>query len=154
VSVTRYWHEVAGHNFRLTNLQAAIGCGQLEHVDKIIAERSRIYRRYCALLGSMRGVSMQEIQQNVLPVMWAVAIRLDGSVFPQGRDQVMAQMSTVGIETRPGFYPASAMHHLYGPQVLPVCDEVGQSVLVLPSSPSLANDDIERVCDALESFAC
>lgn len=154
VSTTRYWHEVAGHNFRLTNLQAAIGCGQLEHVDKIIAERSRIYRRYCALLGSMRGVSMQEIQQDVVPVMWAIAIRLDGSVFPQGRDQVMAQMSTTGIETRPGFYPASAMHHLYGPQVLPVCDEIGQSVLVLPSSPSLTNDDIERVCDALESFAC
>ena len=154
VSTTRYWHEVAGHNFRLTNLQAAIGCAQLEHVDRIIVERSRVYRRYCELLGSIGGVVMQDIQQNVLPVMWAVAISLNGSVFPQGRDKVMAQMSKEGIETRPGFYPASALHHLYGPQLLSVCDEVGRSVLVLPSSPSLTNDDIRRVCDVLRSFAC
>lgn len=150
---TRYMHEVAGHNFRLTNLQAAIGCAQLEQIDRIIAKRAEVYAAYCARLSTMPGVAMQRIDADVSPVMWAVGVRLDPAHYPQGRDAVMEGMTALGIETRPGFYPASAMPHLYGPQQVPVSDAIAASALVLPSSPSLDASQIDRICDGLASLA-
>lgn len=154
VAAKRYWHEVAGHNFRLTNLQAAIGCGQLEHIEKIVSERKRVYDAYRGLLAGVKGLTLQEMTAGVEPVVWAIALKLDPVAFPQGRDAVMQQMSAKGIETRPGFYPAGALHHLYGPQALPVCDEVGGATLVLPSSPALTIAEIEYVCETLGALAC
>lgn len=149
----RYLHEVAGHNFRLTNMQAAIGCAQLEKIGHIVARRAAIYRNYVAALQAVPGVALQVITEAVDPVVWAVAIRLDPSVFPQGRDAVMAQMAAMGIETRPGFYPASAMRHLYGRQHLPVSEELGAWVLVLPSSPSVDEAKVSRICRSLKALA-
>lgn len=151
---TRYLHQVAGHNFRLTNLQAAIGCAQLEQIDRIVAKRGQVWDAYRACLQMVPGVAMQVIEADVDPVMWAVGVRLVPQRFPQGRDVVMEQMAAFGIETRPGFYPASAMPHLYGPQKLPVSDMLAATILVLPSSPSLDEARIHRICDALASLAC
>jgi perosamine synthetase len=150
---TRYLHEVAGHNFRLTNLQAAIGCAQLEAIDRIIGKRAEVYRAYHERLHLMPGVAMQRVEVDVAPVMWAVGARLDPARYPQGRDAVMDGMLALGIETRPGFYPASAMPHLYGAQRLPHSEAVARSVIVLPSSPSLDGARIDRICDALASLA-
>lgn len=150
---TRYLHEVAGHNFRLTNLQAAIGCAQLEQVESIIAKRAETYDAYLRRLRELPGLSMQCIDADVVPVMWAIGVRLDPMRYPQGRDAVMDGMSVLGIETRPGFYPASAMPNLYGPQQLPVCEALAGSIVVLPSSPSLGLARIDRICDALSSLA-
>lgn len=150
---TRYMHEVAGHNFRLTNLQAAIGCAQLEQIERIVAKRAEVYEAYRSRLEAMPGVVMQAIEVGVVPVMWAIGVRLDKDRYPQGRDAVMGGMSSLGIETRPGFYPASAMPHLYGPQQLPASEALAASILVLPSSPSLDTARIHRVCDALASLA-
>ena len=150
---TRYMHEVAGHNFRLTNLQAAIGCAQLEQIERITARRAQVHADYHARLVSMPGVAVQRVSDDVSPVMWAIGVRLDAAYYPQGRDAVMDGMTALGIETRPGFYPASAMPHLYGPQRLPICDAVAASIIVLPSSPSLDTLSINRICDALASLA-
>lgn len=150
---TRYLHEVAGHNFRLTNLQAAIGCAQLEQIERIVGKRAQVLSAYTANLQAMPGVAMQVIEDDVEPVMWAVGVRLDPARFPHGRDTVMSQMAALGIETRPGFYPASAMPHLYGPQHVPVSDALAASILVLPSSPSLDKASIDHICDALASLA-
>ncbi|HEY0661563.1 MAG TPA: DegT/DnrJ/EryC1/StrS family aminotransferase [Lysobacter sp.] len=153
VARTRYLHEVTGHNFRLTNLQAALGVAQLEQIDRIADKRARLYAAYRARLQAMPGVAMQRIEGDVAPVMWAVGVRLDPARYPQGRDAVMDQMAALGVETRPGFYPASAMPNLYGPQVLPNSAALGASILVLPSSPSLDDARIDRICDALGSLA-
>lgn len=150
---TRYMHEVAGHNFRLTNLQAAIGCAQLEQIDRIVEARGRVWTKYRDRLLALPGVTMQFVEADVEPVMWAVGVRLSPDVFPRGRDAVMDQMTSLGIETRPGFYPASAMPHLYGAQHLPMSDALAASILVLPSSPSLDDTRINRICDALASLA-
>jgi perosamine synthetase len=145
----RYWHEVAGHNFRMTNLQAAIGCAQLERIDAITASRREVHAAYTACLDGQPGIRLQSITASSSPLLWAIAVRLSPERFPQGRDQVMEQMAAAGIECRPGFYPASAMPHVYGRQQLPVCEDIAASVLVLPSSPVLRHDDVRRVCDTL-----
>jgi len=148
-----YWHEVAGHNFRLTNLQAALGCAQLEHLEDIVRERKRVHNAYQARLGALDGISPQHFEPDVTPVLWAYALKLDARAFPQGRDAVVKQLAGQAIETRPGFHPASEMRHLYADcPPLPVCEELGRTVISLPTWPGLKDEVIERICEALKAL--
>jgi perosamine synthetase len=147
MSSRRYWHVVAGHNFRLANIHAAIGCAQLERIDDITKERVRVYSLYKKLLSNIDGVTLQFFSESVEPVVWAIAVKLDESAFPQGRDGVIAQLKELGVECRPGFYSADLMPHLYGDISLPVCRELGQQILSLPSGPTLTNEEIEYACE-------
>ena len=147
---TRYLHEVAGLNFRLTNLQAAMGCAQLERMEDIARERRRMDASYRRHLAGAEGIVFQVYRDDVDPVVWAIGIKLDPRFFPQGRDAVMAQMTAAGVETRPGFYSASAMKHLYGNvEAIPICDEISRSVISLPSYAQITEDEIAQVCGAL-----
>lgn len=152
MSSRRYWHDVAGHNFRLTNMQAALGCAQLEYIDVIRIERNRVYAFYRELLDGIEGLQFQHYPSYVEPLVWAVAVKLDANVFPQGRDKVIEQLGKMQIETRPGFYSASSMKHLYETEQLPICEDLSRQVISLPSSPVLTNDEIDRVCSSLKSL--
>jgi perosamine synthetase len=144
-----YWHDVPGYNFRLTNIQAAMGCAQLEQLDAILAERRRVAARYKAHLSALPGIIQQRFPENVDAVVWAIAVRLDPKFYPQGRDQVMDQMSAANIETRPGFYPPTAMQ-FYDCPSLPVCEGIAATVISLPSFSTLSDFWIDRICRQLD----
>ena len=147
---TRYWHEVAGHNFRLPNMQAAMGCAQLEQIERISAARRRMFATYRRMLGEIQGVTTQYFSPDVDPVPWVVAVTLDPKAFPQGRDAVMNSMTEARIETRPGFYTPSRMHHLYkttGP--IPASDATSDWLVALPSFASISDEQIELICSQL-----
>lgn len=151
MSSRRYWHVVAGHNFRLANIHAAIGCAQLERIDDITKERARVYDLYKKLLSNIDGVTLQFFSESVEPVVWAIAVKLDPIAFPQGRDGVIIELKERGVECRPGFYSADFMPHLYGDISLPVCRELSQQILSLPSGPALTNTEIEYACESFKS---
>lgn len=143
-----YWHELPGHNFRLTNLQAALGVAQLERIEAILDQRARMYNRYQSRLRSIPGTSMQCITESCEAAVWAIAVKLDAASFPQGRDDVMSSLSSKGIETRPGFQPPNEMDY-FGPATVPVSEELGRWVISLPSYPSLSDGEIDYVCREL-----
>lgn len=143
-----YWHELPGHNFRLTNLQAAMGLAQFEKLDSIVMERQRVYTEYKKYLAGVDGLAMQKFETEVKPVVWAVAVKLDMNAFPQGRDKVIDQLHEKGIETRPGFYAASKLK-IYDCSSLPICEEISETVISLPSFPTLQNDQISYICERL-----
>lgn len=149
---TRYWHEVPGHNFRMTNMQAALGCAQLEKIDQIIFERKRIYASYRKYLSKVPGVALQSFARGVEPVVWAVAVKLEPRAYPQGRDAVMRQLQDAGVESRNGFYAASMLRHLYGCSTLPICEDLARQVISVPTYCSLADGDIEFICSLLDSL--
>lgn len=152
MSSRRYWHDVAGHNFRLTNMQAALGCAQLEQISKISAERARVYHGYVAHLSNIPGVTLQTFEKDVDPLVWAIAVRIDPKAFLQGRDALMQQLLAMGIETRPGFYSANFMPHIYGQANVPVSKILSEQIISLPSSPSVTDNDIEYICSSLASL--
>jgi perosamine synthetase len=141
----RYFHEVVGHNFRLTNLQAALGCAQLEHIDDIVANKKRVFARYQKHLANMPGVRVQAITPGCDPVMWAIAVKVSA---PGSRDQLMENLKIQGIETRPGFYAFSDMP-VYRAGYLPVTKDVAESVLSLPSYTMISDEDIDYICSVL-----
>jgi perosamine synthetase len=146
-----YWHELPGHNFRMTNLQAALGCAQLEKIDLVIRERNRVYSRYKKYLFNNHGITPQDYSPNVEPVLWSMAIKLDKRAYPQGRDEVMRQMTSLQIETRPGFYSPRFMDFYSCPR-LPISEEISELAISLPTFPSLKNEEIEYICSSLISL--
>jgi len=144
---TRYFHDVPGHNFRMTNIQAAIGCGQLEHAEEIFEHRKKIHGRYFRELYMKKGVSLQVFPYRVLAVPWMFACLLDESIFGE-RDEVISQMYKLGIEVRPGFYSAS-LQPIYGCPPLPTCEYIGKRVISLPGSPPSDSLDVEMICSTL-----
>jgi len=147
-----YWHEVPGHNFRLTNLQAALGCAQLESMDRVIAERQRVFSHYQRRLRNLPGVTLQQFTRGCEPIVWTVAVRLSENSYPQGRDAVITAMASEGIETRPGFQPPAEMSYFEATS-LPVSETLGKWVLSMPMYPTLAGDEIDRICDQLAAHA-
>lgn len=146
-----YWHEVPGHNFRITNLQAALGCAQFEHIETIVRERRRVYTQYEHRLRDLQGVTLQQVTGRSEPLIWAVAALLSPKHFQQGRDEVLSQMMRYGIETRPGFQPPHEMPYFEAPPY-PVSDLLGRWVISLPTFPTLQEDQIDYVCGRLASL--
>jgi perosamine synthetase len=150
IDQTRYWHKVPGHNFRMTNLQAAVGCAQLGRIDTITLERRRVYDSYQKYLSNVPGVTMQGFAQGVVPLVWAVAVKLDPKAYPQGRDTLIRQLRESNIETRNGFYSASMLPHLYTSLALPVCEDLSRQVISFPSYGNLEDLDIQFICSSLD----
>jgi perosamine synthetase len=147
-----YWHDLAGHNFRLTNLQAAVGVAQMEKLEHIVKERKRVYNQYQNLLANLPGLTLQYFPPEVDPVIWAIAVKLDPLAFPQGRDSVIQEMIHGGIETRPGFVAPRFMDHIYVCPALPISEELSKNVLSLPTYPTLRDEQICFICDQLQKL--
>ena len=144
-----YWHEVVGHNFRLTNLQAALGCGQLENIEMIISEKKRIFTFYYDKLNGLDGITFQQYSKNVEPVMWTVAIKIDELFFSGDRNSMMSSLRDSGIETRPGFYPYREMPPYDAPH-LQVSEDLSANVISLPSFIGLSDENINYICDEIK----
>lgn len=150
----RYWHDVIGFNFRLTNLQAALGCAQLDQLDRIMDARRAIHTAYAERLAELPEVRLQRFDDTVDPVVWVTVIQLiddrDPERVRERRDAIMAEMAGDGIETRPGFYDLATLPP-YDAPVLPVSRHVSASTIALPTYVGLSIDDIERICASLGS---
>jgi perosamine synthetase len=142
----RYWHVELGFNYRMTNIAAAIGLGQVERLDDILLCKRAIAARYRRLLAGS-GVTFQAASNAVESSEWLVSLLL-----PRGVDRayVMQRLARNGIETRPVFYCAHHMPPHYRPDLrLPISEDIAARGISLPSYPVLSEADINRVCTSL-----
>ncbi len=147
----RYWFPVIGYNYRMTNIQAAIGLAQMETVDTAIAERERLARWYDNALGALSDrIVLPREAEWAKQVYWMYTIFLrEGTEFD--RDRVMRELDEQGIETRPVFYPMHVMPPYLEDKSYPVADEWAQRGINLPTHQDLTLDDVHRVAAALEA---
>ena len=99
----KYWHDEVGYNYRMTNLQAAIGCGQLERIEQILESRSEIERKYKSTLNDNEIIIFQNELSNQKKVVWMV------SVLSQKKIEIMNLLKESNLDVRPFFYPLSSM---------------------------------------------
>ena len=147
----RYWHEEIGQNFRLTNLQAALGVAQLKKLKEILEGKKRIHALYRKYLAYEEGVVFQLFSPKVDAVVWAVAVRIDPKVFGVSRDTLIKRLLERGIETRPGFYPPSKMPFYKAP-ALPIAESIAENILVLPSFVQLTEQQVKDVCNHIKKL--
>lgn len=103
----KYWYDNLGFNYRMTNIQAALGMAQLEQLGHLISLRDEIYSTYRETLGNHPLIRLQTTVQN-RNVNWMFTIRLRGFTF-ETRDIVIESLKEYGIDSRPVFYPISMM---------------------------------------------
>ena len=143
----RYWHEVIGFNYRMTNIAAAIGVAQFERLSLILARKQTVSQRYRELLADL-PVTFQKPGAGVRSSEWLISVLL-----PEGtdRERVMVEMSAAGVETRPVFYCAHTMPMYAQQERLPVAEAIAARGISLPSFPTIREDELERVAGALAS---
>lgn len=149
----KYYHYLPGHNFRLTNLQASIGCAQLKKIDKIISQRKRVYHYYSKIFENIDGLKMQAIYSAVKPVMWTFAVVLDPKVFVD-RDKIIENMKLKGIETRNGFYSPNrlSLYKKCNISNLKFSEKLSRNIICLPFFTSLKENEMEYIVQTLLSF--
>ncbi|WP_310603773.1 DegT/DnrJ/EryC1/StrS family aminotransferase [Anaerosporobacter sp.] len=149
----KYWHIAVGYNYRMTNMQAAVGLGQLENINWHIAERERIaklYRKY--LKGTEAYMKMQYAPNDYKQTYWMNNIMLQ-DIVAKGRDQVMEEMEACNIEMRPVFYPMHIMPpYLDNTISCPIAEKLGARGISLPSHAMLTEEEVAYICDCLKKI--
>ena len=153
----KYFHPELGFNYRMTNLQAAIGCAQVEAAADLCARKKRIGARYRKALEGVAGVRFAKVPQGQDVVPWLHAIVDDTLDGEESRDALMARMLEQGVETRPFFAPMHLFPYLSktpvaGLGALPISERIASKGVCLPSGGGLADDEIDRTVEVL--LAC
>ena len=147
----QFWADVVGYKFKMSNLQAAIGCAQMERIEALTARKREILHAYKARLGRINGVSMNPEPEHTLSGAWMPTV-----VFAEGlgveRDAIMAAFQNADIDARVFFYPLSAQ-----PMFTPVRNNVHahsicERAINLPSFHDMTDRDIDRVCTVIEAL--
>jgi perosamine synthetase len=149
----RFLHDELGFNFRLTNLQAALGVTQVERIEAIVARKRAMGRAYTERLSEVAGLELQLEQPGAHSVYWMYGLLVDESTGIDAAE-LARRLGTSGIETRPFFLgmheqPALRERGLFVGESYPVAERLARQGLYLPSSLGLDEADIERVCEAV-----
>jgi perosamine synthetase len=141
----RYWHDVIGFNYRMTNLQAAIGVAQLKKIDALIDKKRRIATVYNKLLKDMPNVTLPPEMPWAKNVYWLYSVLVNATL----RDKIIEYLEQQGIESRPFFYPSHLMPPHKAVLSLPISEELSAKGLNLPSGTMLSENQITEVVTSL-----
>lgn len=148
----RYWHESVGFNYRMTNIQAAIGVAQMERVGNFIARKLAIAKRYRANLAGTKGLRLPVESSEAGNVYWLFSLIVEYETLGIDRDELMQGLSRGGIETRPLFHPLHRMppYRQYGQgRRFPVAEWLADNGMSFPSSVSITDAEIDYICSFL-----
>jgi perosamine synthetase len=142
----RYWFPVIGYNYRMTNIQAALGLAQLEQIEHYTAHHRRVAGWYAEQLAPAAGWMDLPVEEAwAQHAYWLYTVVL-GPAVRLSRDEVMAELAKVGIQTRPVFYPMHVMEPFYeGPGRYPVAERLSERGLSLPTHIRLSEEDVAYI---------
>jgi perosamine synthetase len=147
----RYWFPVVGYNYRMTNIQAAIGLAQLERFDEFISARAAIATRYLENFTAIGDeIELTSVPANASPVPWLQNVFLRDADAPR-RAAMMGYLTEQHVDSRPVFYPMHVLPVFETDTPFPVADDWSARGISLPLHTALSVDDVDRVCDALVS---
>jgi len=149
----RFFHEELGFNFRLTNLQAAVGLGQLERIDEIVARKRWMGAEYTRRLKDIKGLQLPTEEPWARNVYWMYGVVL-GEEVGMDATQLALRLQQRGVETRPFFWgmheqPVFRKQGLFVNEHYPMAERLARRGLYLPSGLALTEDQLARVCDAV-----
>jgi perosamine synthetase len=150
----RYFHSELAFNYRMTNVQAALGVAQLEQIETFIAKKRLIHEWYLEMLSDVAGLRLNPELSGSRNVFW-----MTSAVLPDGtrRDDLARRLREQGVDSRPFFLPMSSLPHLSGlrrmsatgEEACPVAASLSGRGLNLPSGCALTHDDVARAARAL-----
>ena len=151
-----YVHGEVGYNYRLTNVQAAIGVAQLEMLDEFVAIKRRNAARYAELLAGVPGITPMREAEWAFSTFWLYTVLVDEERFGMSSRALLQRLARANIQARPLWQPmhrspAQRGERAYGGDV---ADRLYRDALSLPSSVGLRSDEMDAVVAAIRSAAC
>ncbi len=153
--VTIEEYDVLGYNYRMTDIQAAIGIEQLKKLDWILARRRALADRYAKALAGIRGITPPYAAADAPHTYQSYIVRLDPNLWPP-RDEVMAQLLKRGVASRRGVMAihAEPFYRRRGAWVsLPVTDAAVEQTMLLPLYATMTEEEQDAVLNALQDIA-
>jgi perosamine synthetase len=149
----RFLHTELGFNYRMTNIQAAIGLAQLENIDRLVEMRRKNASIYNRLLKGVPGITLPVEKKWAKNVYWMYSVVIEKE-FGMSRDDLMAFLRQKGVDTRTFFIPmhvqpAFKNMGLFEAERYPVSDQLAEKGLYLPSGSGLTEEQINTVCEAV-----
>jgi perosamine synthetase len=139
----RYFHEERGFNYRITNLQAALGVAQLERIDEFLDRRAEIMDWYACEIATTGKIRLNRVKNWAKSAFWMICLEVDG--FDETRrDAFMLELKARGIDSRPYFCTMSSMP-MYRQAPLPIANGKSRIGLNLPSYYELTKSDVRRI---------
>ena len=150
----RFLHDDIGFNYRMTNIQAAIGLAQLENADQYVELRREHAASYTQLLQEVEGLRLPVERSWARNVYWMYGVIVEDD-FGCSRDDLMQGLAKRGVETRTFFIPMHEQplfhrHGLFQNEQYPIAADIGRRGLYLPSSTGLSHDEIAYIVDAVK----
>lgn len=141
-----YWHDRIGFNYRMTNLQAAVGVAQLKKLDSFIEKKRKIAKMYN---GGLKELEERGIIALHPEMPWAKCVYWMYSILLENRDKLAKGLAERGIDTRPFFYPMHTLPPYRSTEAFPVSERLSKTGINLPSSAALKRSDIRRITQAV-----
>ena len=143
-----YWHDFAGFNYRMTNIQAAIGTAQIDRIESLLLKRKKIFKNYDKLLKNLNKINLLPSNNWSENSYWLYTITLESSYV---RDYVEKYLKDRGIDTRPSFYPLNLMspYKKFSKTKCQISQKIGLRGISLPSS-SISFDEQKYIVNKLK----
>lgn len=148
----KYFHPEVGFNYRMTNLQAAIGLAQLRKVQKIIDQKieiARLYQKF--LLPLVPQITLHPQAKWAKNVFWLYSILIHQKGH-KNRDHLIKVLKNLNIDSRPFFFPIHLLPKYKSNDKLPVSEKLSTCGINLPSSPNLTGEKIKFICRSIIDF--
>jgi perosamine synthetase len=147
----RYWHTEVGYNYRMTNIQAAIGCAQLDRADSIMAKRQEIFNWYNSFLPESNRYSLNRTYPWASNAYWLMTLEVFDYSEEQ-RDQLMVDLRNRNIDSRPFFYPMSDMPYINIYADTPNVRTIFKQGINLPTFFDLTKEEVNYICENLNDL--
>lgn len=147
----RYYHPDIGFNYRLTNMQAAVGLAQLEKIEKFIDKKRMIASWYNKRLSHISGIKTPPEKPWAKNVYWMYSVLIDKN-SGISRDEFMKRLLKRGIDTRPFFYPIHKLPPYRKNLSLPNTEKVSGQGVNLPSFPALKEKEVDFICNNIKAI--
>lgn len=147
-SERHFWHKFVGFNYRMTNLQAAVGLAQVEQLNNFVAKRRQNAHEYNRRLQDIPGIRTPQEASWAQNVYWMYGILVDEAAYGMNRDQLRKVLADNGIETRTFFIPMHCQPvywKTFQGERYPVAESLCRDGFYLPSATSLALAEIEYI---------
>lgn len=153
-----YQHSQEGYNYRMSNIVAGIGRGQLEAIDERVKQRRAVFDRYNRAFGHIPGIAFQPELKDTMSNRWLTALTVDEKQTGVSRYDIIEKLSEYNIESRPVFKPMHLQPLFNGVTYYPheeinsVSDKLFESGLCLPSGSNMSVQEQERVISIITEF--
>lgn len=141
----KYWHNIIGFNYRMTNLQAALGVAQLKKIDLLVTKKRQIATAYKKLLQDLPDVAPAPEMPWAKNVYWLYSVLVKKAL----RDKLIKHLERQDIETRPFFHPIHILPPYKCSLTLPIAEKLSATGLNLPSGLRLSENQVEEVVKSL-----